>query len=72
MKTTPRMTRSHYQFLADFINNYAQELYLSPADHVILATRATTVLVGTNPNFDAGRFYTAATKDLARDSQEVA
>jgi len=70
MKTTPRMTRAHYQFLADFINDYAQDLYLSPSEHVILATRAATVLVGTNPNFNAEKFYCAATKDLARDPQE--
>ena len=64
------MTRAHYQFLADFINDYAQDLYLSPSEHVILATRAATVLIGTNPNFDAEKFYCAATKDLARDPEE--
>lgn len=71
MKTTPRMTRSHYQFLADFLNDYAQDLHISPCDHIILAVRMQSALMGTNPNFDAQRFYNAATKDLARDSQEV-
>ena len=72
MKTKPRMSRAHYNFLAQFINDYAQDLYLSPSEHVILATRAATVLIGTNPNFDAEKFYCAATKDLARDPQETA
>ncbi len=72
MKTKPRMTRAHYNFLAQFINNYAMDQHLSPSDHVILAARMQTALKGTNPNFDTGRFYDAATKDLARDPQEVA
>ena len=68
----PRMTRAHYNFLAQFINTYAQDLGLSPSDHVILAARMQQALTGTNPNFDTGRFYDAATKDLARDPQETA
>ena len=72
MKTTtkPRMTRSHYNFLASFINDYAQDRMMSPTDHIILAGRLQSALKGTNPNFDSEKFYCAATKDLARDPQE--
>ena len=65
------MTRAHYNFLAQFVNDYAVDLGLSPSDHVILAARMQQALKGPNPNFDTGRFYDAATKDLARDPQEV-
>ncbi len=67
----PRMTRAHYTFLAQFINEYAMDQNLSPSDHVILASRMQQGLKGTNTNFDGNRFYDAATKDLARDPQEV-
>ena len=70
MKTKPRMTRAHYQFLADFINDYAQDRMISPTDHIILAGRLQQALVGTNPNFDGEKFYCAATKDLVRDPEE--
>ena len=71
MNKKPRMTRAHYTFLAQFINEYAMDQNLSPSDHVILAARMQQGLKGTNPNFDGLRFLDAATKDLARDPQEV-
>ena len=67
----PRMTRAHYTFLAQFINDYATDQNLYPSDRVILASRMQQGLKGTNTNFDGNRFYDAATKDLARDPQEV-
>jgi hypothetical protein len=71
MNKKPRMTRAHFTFLAQFINDYAVDQNLSPSDHVILAARMQQGLKGTNPNFDGLRFLDAATKDLARDPQEV-
>mgnify|MGYP003627050542 FL=1 len=71
MNKKPRMTRAHYTFLAQFINEYAMDQNLSPSDHAILAVKMEKGLKGTNPNFDGDRFYDAATQDLARDPQEV-
>lgn len=71
MNKTPRMTRAHYNFLADFINSYALDLKIAPTDHVILAARMEAALKGTNPNYDSPKFYEAATKDLARTEQDA-
>tara|TARA_R100000084_G_C4515954_1_gene84621 strand:+ start:269 stop:487 length:219 start_codon:yes stop_codon:yes gene_type:complete len=71
MNKTPRMTRGHYIFLANFINEYAKDQHLTPGEHIHLAARMQAALNSTNYNFDGGRFYDAATKDLARDPQEV-
>ena len=35
MNKKPRMTRAHYTFLAQFINEYAVDQNLSPSDHLI-------------------------------------
>ena len=71
MNKTPRMTRAHYNFLADFINSYALDLKIAPTDHVILAARMEAALKGTNPNYNSPKFYEAATKDLHRSEQDA-
>ena len=71
MNKTPRMTRAHYNFLADFINTYALDMKLAPTDHVQLAARMEQALKGTNPNYDSPKFYEAATKDLHRSEQDA-
>ena len=71
MNKTPRMTRAHYNFLAQFINSYAMDQHLSPSDHVILAARMQQALKGTNPNYNSPKFYEAATKDLHRSEQDA-
>tara|TARA_R100000657_G_C4647244_1_gene92137 strand:- start:202 stop:423 length:222 start_codon:yes stop_codon:yes gene_type:complete len=71
MNNKPRMTRAHYNFLAQFINDYAMDQNLSPSDHVILASRMQQGLKGTNPNFDGMRFLDAALADIIVDPQEV-
>tara|TARA_R110001632_G_scaffold163697_1_gene282074 strand:+ start:259 stop:519 length:261 start_codon:yes stop_codon:yes gene_type:complete len=71
MNKTPRMTRAHYNFLADFINDFALDMKLAPTDHVQLAARMEQALKGTNPNYDSPTFYAAATKDLARTEQDA-
>ena len=71
MNKTPRMHRAHYNFLADFINDFALDMKLAPTDHVQLAARMEAALKGTNPNYNAPKFYEAATKDLARTEQDA-
>lgn len=71
MNKTPRMTRAHYTFLAQFINDYAMDQNLSPSDHVILASMMKRSLKGTNPIFDGDRFLEAATEDVVQDPMEV-
>jgi hypothetical protein len=71
MKTTstskkPRCTRAHYNFLASFIDEYAQEYELSNLQWIMLAGNLKDALVGTNPNFDTEKFYCAATKSMDR------
>ena len=55
------MTRAHYNFLANFIDEYAKDSKMWGGDHIILASRMQQALVGTNDNFDGERFYQAAT-----------
>ena len=57
----PRMTRAHYNFLAQFIDEYAKDSKMWEGDHIILASRMQQALMGTNDNFDGERFYEAAT-----------
>ena len=71
MNKKPRMTRAHYTFLAQFINDYAVDQNLTPADHIILASLMKRSLKGTNPNFDEMRFLDAALEDIILDPQEV-
>ena len=71
MNKKPRMTRAHYTFLAQFINDYAVDQNLSPADHITLASLMKRYLKGTNPLFQENRFFDAATEDVAWDPQEV-
>jgi len=68
---TPTMTRAHYNFLADFINDFALDMKMAPVDHVTLAARMEQALKGSNPNYNATKFYEAATKDLARTDQDA-
>ena len=68
-----RMTRQHFQMLADIINGLIADGTLCPHDGVITAARFAIRLAETNPNFDCSRFYDAATRDLPRiESQMVA
>ena len=65
------MTRAHYTFLAQFINDYAVDQNLSPTEHITLASLMVRSLKGTNPNFDGDRFLDAALEDIILDPQEV-
>ena len=71
MNNKPRMTRAHYTFLAQFINDYATDQNLTPTEHIILASRMSRSLCGTNPNFDGERFLDAALEDITVDPLEV-
>jgi hypothetical protein len=71
MNKKPRMTRAHFTFLAQFINDYAVDQNLTPGDHITLASLMKRSLKGTNPNFDGDRFLDAALEDIILDPQEV-
>ena len=61
-----RMTRQHFQLIADTINDMTKDGVLSPTVSVMVAGRFEAVLQETNPNFNASKFYAAATQDLPR------
>ena len=61
-----RMTRQHFQLIADTINDLTRDGVLSPPEAIMVATRFERVLRETNENFDCSRFYDAATRDLPR------
>jgi hypothetical protein len=65
------MTRKHYNLIAETINGLIADGTLSPMDGIIVASRMTTALRGTNDRFDVHRFYAAATKDLPRKEAEM-
>ena len=67
-----RMTRSHFQLIADTIDGLIDDGTLSPHDAIMVATRFQTALAAMNPRFKAGRFYDAATKSLERVEKEFA
>jgi len=71
MKTTTkrRMSRAHYNFLASFIDQYAEEFELSHLSRIMLAGKMKDALVGTNPIFDTEKFYCAATKSMDRSGK---
>jgi hypothetical protein len=70
MNKKPRMTRAHYTFLAQFINDYAADQNFPPCDHITLAHLMKRALTGTNPIFDGDRFLEAATEDVVHDPME--
>ena len=67
----PRMTRAHYTFLAQFIDDYAKDSKMWEGDHIILASRMQQALMGTNDNFDGERFCQAATASYKEPKTEM-
>ena len=68
-----RMTRQHFQLIADTINDLTRDGVLSPPEAIMVTTRFERVLRETNENFDCSRFYDAAPRDLPRiESRMVA
>jgi hypothetical protein len=65
------MTRKDFQLIADTIDGLISDGILAPHDAIITASRFSGALSTTNDRFDTGRFYTAATKSLARVEQEM-
>ena len=61
-----RMTRQHFQLIADIINGLIADGTLGPHEGVITAARFAIRLAETNPNFNCTKFYDAATRDLPR------
>ena len=66
------MTRKHYILIASIIDGMIADGTLCPAEAVRIASRFSEGLRGTNPNFDHGRFYDAATESLPRIEKEFA
>ncbi len=50
----PKMTRSHYNLIADTVANFS--LNLEPSQHLWVTTKMTEALAGTSSQFKADRF----------------
>jgi hypothetical protein len=57
-RKVPRMTRGHYQFIADTLNKYSAK----PSEQLFLAELFAGDLAQTNPRFKRDMFIARATK----------
>ena len=67
-----RMTRKDYILIASTIDGLIRSGTLDPATAIQVASRFSNQLRGTNPRFDCGRFYDAATKSLPAIEEKFA
>jgi hypothetical protein len=60
---TPKMTKVHFEFLAQMVNDMPTSLCLdNENDRKSFAQYVGRYLLGTNPNFNYDRFISACTK----------